>query len=204
MKAHHIRTVGLIVGLVAVLGMASIAASDTLSDRQLTSQIPAGTRLMVGLDDQLDTGENKDGDIFGGYLDAAVTVDGKTVLERGTKVYGRVREVEKAGRFRGKAEFDLEITDVRVADELVPVVTENVTIDGEKAKTLQKAGIGAAAGAAVGAVVGGGSGAARGAVLGAAGGAAVQAITGGKQVVLKPETLLEFRTTQPLSIKTSD
>ena len=39
MKPRHIRTLGLIVGLVAVLGMASIAASEPLSDQQISRQI---------------------------------------------------------------------------------------------------------------------------------------------------------------------
>ena len=112
--------------------------------------VPAGTRLMIGLDDELDTGENKDGDRFSGFLDAALSVDGKTVVPRGTKLYGRLREVEKAGRFRGKAELVLELTDIRLDAQLIPIVTDRIRIDGEKAKTLQKVG-GAAVAGAVGA-----------------------------------------------------
>ena len=39
MKSQHIRTLGLIVGFVAVFGMASIAAGQPLSNQQLSSQI---------------------------------------------------------------------------------------------------------------------------------------------------------------------
>ena len=39
MRSHHIRTVGLIVGLIAVLGMASIAAGESLTDQQIGRQI---------------------------------------------------------------------------------------------------------------------------------------------------------------------
>ena len=39
MKSQHIRTLGLIVGLVAMLGMASIAAAAPLSDLQISRQI---------------------------------------------------------------------------------------------------------------------------------------------------------------------
>ena len=39
MKSQLIRTVGLIIGLVVVLGMASIAAGQPLSDQQITRQL---------------------------------------------------------------------------------------------------------------------------------------------------------------------
>ena len=39
MRSHHIRTVGLIVGLIAVLGMAGIAAGESLMDQQIGRQI---------------------------------------------------------------------------------------------------------------------------------------------------------------------
>ncbi len=39
MRSHHIRTVGLIVGLIAVLGMASIAVGESLTDQQIGRQI---------------------------------------------------------------------------------------------------------------------------------------------------------------------
>ena len=86
--------------------------------------VPAGTRLLIGLDDALDTGDNKDGDRFSGFLDAALSVDVKTVVPRGTKLYGRLRKVAKAGRFRGKAELVVELTDIRLDDQLIPIVTD--------------------------------------------------------------------------------
>ncbi len=226
MRFHLIRVLGLVVGLTAVLAMASIAAAAPLSDQQLSRQIenrlskddafenvtgaaavelekvtvPAGTRLMIGLDDALDTGENKDGDRFSGFLDAAVSVDGTTAVPRGTKVYGRLREVKKAGRFRGKAELVVELTDIRLDDQLIPIMTDRIRIDGDTAKTLQKVGGGAVAGAVVGAVVDGADGGARGAAIGAGVGIVAAAITGGQQVKLKPETLLEFRLDQEVTI----
>ena len=39
MRSHHSRTFGLIVGLIAVLGMASIAAGESLTDQQIGRQI---------------------------------------------------------------------------------------------------------------------------------------------------------------------
>ncbi len=39
MRSHHIRTFGLVVGLIAVLGMASIAGGGSLTDQQIGRQI---------------------------------------------------------------------------------------------------------------------------------------------------------------------
>ena len=39
MRSQHIRTLGLIVGLIAVLGIASIAAGESLTDQQIGRQI---------------------------------------------------------------------------------------------------------------------------------------------------------------------
>ena len=39
MRSHHIRTFGLVVGLIAVLGVASIAAGESLTDQQIGRQI---------------------------------------------------------------------------------------------------------------------------------------------------------------------
>ncbi len=50
MRSHHIRAFGLTVGLIAVLGMASIAAGAPLSDQQINSQI----ERRLSKDDALD------------------------------------------------------------------------------------------------------------------------------------------------------
>ena len=39
MRSHHIRTFGLLVGLIAVLGMTSIAAGESLTDQQIGRQV---------------------------------------------------------------------------------------------------------------------------------------------------------------------
>ena len=92
------------------------------------------------------------------------------------------------------------MTDLELNEALVPVVTDGLELDGESAKTLQKAGGGAAAGAIVGAIAGGGDGAAAGSATGAAAGTTWAAIAGGTQLRLEPETLLEFSLERPLTI----
>ena len=171
--------------LVMLIASGWLFTAQRVASAQVT--IPAGTELAVGLHDRLDTGETQDGDRFTGYLDAAIAIDGTRVLEKGTEVVGRVRKADKADPPQSTAEFDLEITDLRVNDALVPVVTENLVIDGQKAARLRRAGTG---------------GGADRAVTQSGGSAVVEAFLAGREVVLHPETLLEFRLTQPVTFRT--
>ena len=40
---------------------------------------------------------------------------------RGSRVYGRLIEVEKAGRMSGEAVLRLELTDIAINDRVIPI-----------------------------------------------------------------------------------
>ena len=67
--------------------------------------------------------------------------------------------------------------------------------------TAEKAGGGAAFGAIIGGLAGGGAGAGIGAASGGALGLGANALTHGKEIDLKPEQLLQFRTSSPLDVR---
>src|SRR5437667_8399865 len=69
--------------------------------------IPSGTKLSVALIDSLDTSKNSAGDHFLASLAEPIVVDGKTLIEKGTKVRGRVVEVQDSGRVKGRASISL-------------------------------------------------------------------------------------------------
>src|SRR5690606_36298503 len=71
---------------------------------------------------------------------------------------------------------------------------------GANRRTAEAVGGGAALGAVLGAVLGGGKGAAAGAAIGAAGGATAQVLTRGDEVRVPAETILTFRSDQPLQL----
>jgi len=71
---------------------------------------------------------------------------------------------------------------------------------GRGTNTAAKAGGGAALGAVVGALAGGGAGAGIGAASGGALGLGANLLTHGKEIDLKPEQLLQFRTAAPLNV----
>ena len=155
--------------------------------------VAAGTAIQIRTADDLNSGKNKKGDSYKGFLHTDLVVDGQTVAPAGSEVYGLLAEVKKAGKLSGKARLELSLIDLLVGDKIYPLSTIALEIDGEKSRTLLKVGVGAGVGAAVGAVADGGEGALIGTAVGAAVGTAVAVATGGKQVKIEAQTLLEFK-----------
>src|SRR2546426_1091364 len=63
-------------------------------DRTEAVTIPADSEVTVILSSSLNSGKNKAGDEFEGNLAAPLSVNGRTVLDRGTKVMGKVVDAE--------------------------------------------------------------------------------------------------------------
>ena len=159
-----------------------------------TVTIPAGTSLTVVLSTALNSGKNKAGDTFTGNLAEPVVVNGKTVIEGGSRVEGKVVAAEGSGRVSGKASMSLALTSATVNGKTVAISTKTHAAEAEGSKK-RDAGIiagGAGVGAAIGAIAGGGKGAAIGAAVGGAGGTGAVLATKGKEVEYDAESKLEF------------
>jgi hypothetical protein len=165
--------------------------------------IPAGTRILVRMIDSVDSANNRIGDRFRASLEQDLEADGVIVAWRGTDVIGRLAEAKGAGHMTGHSELKLELTDIRVGDELLPIVTGEYELSGKNrgGNTAAKTVGGAAIGAVIGALAGGGKGAAIGAGVGGGAGATINIITKGEQVKVPSETMLEFRLDQPLTAR---
>ncbi len=170
-----------------------------------TVYVPTGTDLVVRMIDSVDSKQNSVGDRFEASLDEDLVVDGVLVARKGTSVYGRLAEVQGAGRLAGKSELRLELTGIQINHAVQPVVTGDYEVSGKSrgANTAKKVGGGAAVGALIGAIAGGGKGAAIGAGVGAGAGTAVQVLTHGEQVSVPSETILNFKLQQPATLPVS-
>ena len=168
--------------------------------------LAAGTVLPIRLMDEIDTKTAKAGDIFHGTTASNVTLAAFTAIPTGTPVIGRIVEAKAAGHFTGSAELAVELVSVRLpgttGSQDVSFVTQQLSnkAAGRGTNTAEKAGGGAAFGAVVGALAGGGAGAGIGAASGGALGLGANAFTRGKEIDLKPEQLLQFRTASPLDV----
>ena len=123
----------------------------------------------------------------------------------GRSLSGRVAEAVKAGRVKGTSRLALELTDVTLADgQNMPVHTQLVQYSGGTSQGRDATAIGTTTGigAAVGAAAGGGAGAGIGAGAGAAASTIGVLLTRGRATEVYPESLLTFRTTEPITIST--
>jgi hypothetical protein len=171
-----------------------------------TLTVPAGTILVVRINEFLSSDRNQIGDAFTAELERPIIVNGWVVARRGQVVTGKVKEAQKAGRVKGVSQLGVELTDLTVVDgRQVPVLTElwkgsGGTSHGQDAATV--AG-GTGLGAAIGAAADWGRGAAIGAGAGAAAGIATVLLTRGRPTILEPETQLSFRLVDPVRVDTT-
>src|SRR6266700_3446109 len=139
--------------------MASSASAPAKAPRAsipTTIKVPEGTELSVLLIDSISTKKNKAGDQFLASLAEPIAVDGKTVVDKGTKVQGRVVDAEGSGRVKGLASIHLVLNGIVDGTKVVPIVTKPLDAEAEPTKGRDAAmvGGGAGVGAAIGALAG--------------------------------------------------
>jgi len=179
--------------------------------------VSAGTRFIIGLQDNLSTANSKSGDRFHGRtLEPLATASG-FVLSPGMEVRGHVDKVE-AARKTGRARIWLTFDEVRTPAGWSPLVADLVDIPGVhsvkvdydregeiEARTSkhQQEAEAAAAGAFVGAAGGVAAHNGKDAAMGAAAGAATafMAASGlGQELTLAKDTKLEIILDRPLYV----
>jgi len=211
------RLVGTIV-CVSTLVFAACTTANTATDADKNEQssgvlgqlkpaepkitLPSGTSLHVVLQQGVGTDSSSPGTMFSAVLADPVLVDGKTVLEKGSAVAGRVVDVQKAGRVKGKATLSLALTSVERDGKAVQIETRTyvgVAKDNKK-RDIAMIGGGAGVGTAIGAIAGGGKGALTGAAIGGAGGTGAVLATRGDDLHYPPETRLNFVLSKPVDL----
>jgi hypothetical protein len=167
--------------------------------------LPAGTWISVRADEVLSSDRNQAGDAFSATLAQPLVANGFVVARRGQILSGRVTEAVKAGRVKGTSRLALELTDITFADgQNMPVQTQLVQYSGDTSKGRDTTAIGTTTGigAAVGAAADGGFGAGVGAAAGAAASTIGVLLTRGRATEVYPESLITFRTAEPMIIST--
>ena len=165
--------------------------------------IPAGTVLSLTLASSVASDSSQVEDAVHATLREVMPLEGASVLPVGVELVGRVTDVERSGRVKGRARVAIRFTMLKYEGDEYDLRTEAVerVAAATKGEDATKIGIGAGAGAALGAILGGGSGAAKGAAIGAAAGTGAVLATHGEEVRLDPGEAVDTRLTAPLSIR---
>ncbi len=98
----------------AILTLSLVAAAQT---------IPAGTRLTVRIDSQVNSATAQTGDRFSANLTRDLVVDGATLAKAGAPVKGKVTYVKPSGRLHAPGELTLRLASVEVGGKMVPIST---------------------------------------------------------------------------------
>jgi hypothetical protein len=195
------------------------AVSATSSDPAVQQIIvPAGTQVLLHLRSPIDTKTAKVGDGVYCQTSFPVTQNNVAVIPAGTYVKGKIAQVKRAGRIKGRAEILFNFTtmifpngytiDLPGALENAPGSRNSTVADkegtvkadsqkGKDAGTVAKTG---ATGAVIGAVAAGGKGAGIGGLAGAAVGLGQVLFTRGQDVRIDQDTALEMVLERPLTV----
>jgi hypothetical protein len=168
------------IGFILGLGLQAWAADEG------DIALPSGTQLVVKLTNTLSTKGSEEGDPWAGKVEEPIFAGGQEVVPANSTVRGHVTFLKPAGRATGRGEMRLVAETIATPehgtftivaqlqdaqDNKGSKVTDSEgTIEGpgKSVKSAAKeAGIGAAAGAAVGSMAHGGSGALYGMAIGA-------------------------------------
>lgn len=194
----------LMLGAVAVAALA--LGGTLLAHRQAKSSDPVtlseGTALHVRLSQTLTSDQARSGQTFEATVTDPVVVSQQTVIPQGTRVQGRVVDVEQGGHLKGVARIRLRLTEIEMGGGGYELHTSSIVrrSGNHNVRNVSWIGGGAGGGAIIGALAGGGKGALIGAPVGAGAGTLVAYLTGKRHVRLPAETPLTFRLTQPLTV----
>jgi hypothetical protein len=185
-----------------LLCCASIMGATLAGAQQRMVNVPAGTRLLVRMNETVDSSRSRPGSIFTATLQTNLTVGTDVVAPAGTTVHGRIAQASSAGRAAGRSQLQLELTDIIINGTGFPLLTGDYSVQGSNALggTARRTALGAGLGTAIGAIAGN---AGRGAAIGAVGGGGASMLTRGEQIHIPAETILEFRLQQPASLPRS-
>ena len=159
--------------------------------------VPAGSRITVRTDSQINSGTAHVGQSFHANLVRDLVVNGKTIAKAGAPAKGKVTYVKSSGRLHAPGQVTIRLISIQLADgKSLPVSTSGFRAKGKShtKSNVTKIGGGAAAGALIGGLTGGGKGALIGTAVGAGAGTGVAAATGKEEAVIHAETAITFTT----------
>lgn len=201
----------LLLGTLAAAQQAAEVSDGNAAERRSNITVPAGTQVPLRLAQGISTKSAKVGDAVYAETVFPITINDRIVIPAGTYVQGRISQIKRPGRVKGKAEFLMHFTSMIFRSGytiMLPGAVENVpgaeqqrvkgdegTIqqEGTKGKDVGTVAKTTATGAGIGAMAGqSAKGAGIGGAAGAAAGLGWVLLTRGPDVNLPPGTSIQM------------
>jgi len=170
--------------------------------------IPRGTVMNVRLNETLKAERGEVGERFNATVITPLeTTDGRTVVPAGSIVSGVVTGVDPSTREGDVAAIRVKFDRIQIRDRTYPftadVIETRPRVTRDESRILERAGIGAAAGAVLGAIVTGGEleGILVGGALGAGAGTIIALGVGDVDPELDEGSVLTLRTTRNVQLR---
>lgn len=172
--------------------------------------IPAGTKIPVALKHAISTKSAREGDPVYAQTTFPLAIDGKIIIPAGTYVQGKIMNVKRPGRVKGRGELMMHLTSlIFPSGYTVPLPgaldqipgQENSRMKGDEGTVQSEGSKGKDAktvanttwpGAAIGGAAGGGKGALIGAGAGSAAGLAAVLLTRGPDLRIEQGTAVDM------------
>lgn len=203
---------------VVALGSTIVFAQSRSEDNANTVTVQEGTTMRVALESTLSTKTARPGDRFSVTVREPIYVNGKEAVPYGTRIEGRVAQVEKPGRVHGVGKLDIAFERIMLQNGFTETIVASTagaestdktkvgregTISGPSSRKRDTAEVAAAGGvgAGIGAIAGGAKGTAIGGGVGAIIGLADSMRRRGKDLELPAGTPLIIRLDRPLTLQ---
>jgi hypothetical protein len=182
--------------------------NSILVNAQSIYELPAGTKIRVQMDNEINSKVSSVGDTFTMKISEPVKVRETVVLPIGTIIEGRVTEVKRAaiGRKNGRLTLSFEMLRLSGGEkrEINGVLVNRLTAKSSQAASVLTVAGATALGAVFGTVSKSGNGALIGAAIGTGAGAGVAFLRKGKDVRIKADEEFEIELTRKVVLPVQD
>jgi hypothetical protein len=175
-----------------------------LPPKPVTEIIPAGTTLVVRIDQYLSVKTSRAGDRFTGeVVNPILDSNNGTLIPKGALVSGIVDVSHRRGHFKGRSFLELRLTALTLNGAHYSLKTRDM-VRSKKGKGKRSTALvagGAGLGMLLGGLAGGGKGVAIGGLAGGGAGTAVAGLTGNRDIEIPAESIVHFRLSSDLIVQ---
>lgn len=189
----------------APLAQPNNAQPNTATINPVNVRIPAGTSLVIRINQHINVKTSHAGERFTGEVAEGVAgaEGGPIVIPRGTHVNGVLDASHRRGHFKGASILELRLTSLTMNGQQYALDTHDIvrTKKGKGKRSAAFIGGGAGLGMLVGGIATGGVGLVVGGLAGGGAGTAIAGMTGNRDIDIPAESLMRFRLADDLVVQ---